>query len=193
MKKINLYFLFGSLCILLAFVLFSNNLYKDYKLSQTTNTIKEKLEKIDNMDAPLRDIYLTYPQRQMPEAEIDGNSYIGFLKIPKLNLDLPILDTWSDYKLRIAPSRFKGSIYQNNMIIMAHNYMAHFGKIHLLDIGDELAFEDIDKNVFRYKVIKKETLQENELKKLLAIKSDLTLFTCNLSGEYRIVIGCEKL
>ena len=38
----------------------------------------------------------------MPEMEINGYRYIGFLSIPDLKLELPIMSTWNYRKLKIA-------------------------------------------------------------------------------------------
>jgi len=58
--------------------------------------------------------------------EIDGNNYIGVIDIPCLGLSLPIISDWSYPNLKIAPCRYKGSAYQDNLIIAGHNYQSHF-------------------------------------------------------------------
>ena len=34
---------------------------------------------------------------------IDGYNYIGYLSIPAFELELPIMDTWSEDRLKVAP------------------------------------------------------------------------------------------
>ena len=58
----------------------------------------------------------------MPTQEVDGQSYIGVLELQPLGLSLPIISQWSYPGLRIAPCRYTGSAYQNDLVIAAHNY-----------------------------------------------------------------------
>lgn len=191
MKKTNIFFKLGCICIILALVLFINNYQNDKKVEKSTNDIYEKLIKVQSENN--EKTKFTNPKREMPTKEINNNFYIGEINIPRLSLKLPVLNDWSEENLTIAPARFKGSIYQNNMIIMAHNYRSHFGKIHNLEMGDMVEFKDTENTIFLYKVKEVELLKEEELSKLLNKKSDLTLFTCDLSGRNRVVVRCEKV
>lgn len=80
----------------------------------------------------------------MTEKVFDGNAYIGYLSIPILDLELPVLSHWSDEKLKIAPSRYQGTLRGNNLVLMAHNYDRHFGRIHQLQVGDLVVFRDMN-------------------------------------------------
>lgn len=68
------------------------------------------------------------PAREMPVTTINGVEYLGTLEIPVLELELPIISQWSDSLLKIAPCRYQGSAYLDNMILAGHNYRAHFGR-----------------------------------------------------------------
>lgn len=67
--------------------------------------------------------YILNPEMDMPTQEIDGQDYIGTLVIESLGLSLPIISEWSYPRLRIAPCRYAGSAYLDNMVIAAHNYI----------------------------------------------------------------------
>lgn len=54
--------------------------------------------------------YLDPSAFNMTEVEIDGYAYIGYLSIPKLELELPIMADWDYTRLRIAPCRYTGSV-----------------------------------------------------------------------------------
>ena len=97
-------------------------------------------------------LYELYPEMEMPAVKIDGQTYLGILKIPALDLELPVMKDWSYPKLKIAPCRYSGSAYQDNLVIMAHNYKQHFGQIKNLKQGDAVTFTDIDGNVFRIRL-----------------------------------------
>ncbi len=137
--------------------------------------------------------YLKNPDVNMPAIEIDGSNYIGFLEIPRLSLRLPVIEEWSYPKLKIAPCRYSGTVYAGNMIIAAHNYAKHFGKIKSLEIGDEVIFTDISGNIFLYNVWETDVLKNQETDEMRSGNWDLTLFTCTMDGRKRITVRCKKL
>lgn len=134
--------------------------------------------------------YILDPDREMPIIEIDGNEYVGYIEIPLLELSLPVMESWSYPKLKIAPCRYEGSVYHNDMVIAAHNYTTHFGGLRNLIIGDEVRFTDGDGNVFTYKVSSLEQLQPTQVEEMCESDWDLTLFTCTLSGRQRMTVRC---
>ena len=71
----------------------------------------------------------------MPTVEIDGERYIGFLTIPDLELELPVMEDWDYDKLKIAPCRYSGTLLENDLTIAAHNYLRHFGRLAELGLG----------------------------------------------------------
>ena len=103
--------------------------------------------------------YILNPDMEMPVEHIDGQDYIGVLAIPGLELKLPVISEWSYPRLKIAPCRYAGSAYTGDLIISAHNYSSHFGKLNHLRVGDTMTFTDIDGNVFHYKVMEIYTLK----------------------------------
>lgn len=135
--------------------------------------------------------YKLYPKIEMPTVSIEGHDFIGIIAIPKLEIRLPIMSKWSYENLKIAPCRFSGSAYLDNLIICAHNYKGHFREIGSLDAGDKVILIDAVKNLFAYTVVDKEVLRPNELDSLKTGEWDLTLFTCTLGGTTRIVIRCN--
>lgn len=191
MLRKNIYFYFGGACILLAFLCLTHNLREDHEAKVRTQKIVTELkEKVGKNSSPQNN-YIENPKMEMPTRQINGLDYIGYLKIEKLSLDLPILSEWSYPLIRISPARYRGSVYENNMIILAHNYNAHFGYIHRLDKGDKVEFVDMDNNHFIYKVEEVEKINGDKMKELLSGDWDLTLFTCTLGGKSRVVVRCK--
>lgn len=135
--------------------------------------------------------YVLNPEMPMPEEEIGGQKYIGVLGLPSLSLSLPVISAWSYPALRTAPCRYSGSAYLGDLVIAAHNYQSHFGKLKYLSQGDEVSFTDVDGNVFWYKVAETETLSPYAAEELAAGDWNLTLFTCTIGGQSRVVVRCE--
>ena len=134
--------------------------------------------------------YVLNPEMDMPEKEVDGQRYIGVLRIPALSLELPVISEWSYSGLKESPCRYIGSAYLNNMVIVAHNYFSHFGHLKDLSQGDEITFTDVDGNMFRYEVIELETLSPFAIAEMTGGNWDLTLFTCTVGGQYRVTVRC---
>lgn len=135
--------------------------------------------------------YLLNLEMEMPTVESEGEAYIGVLDIPVLGLELPVISQWSYSRLKLAPCRFEGSTYLDDLIIAAHNYRSHFGGLKNLRPGDEVSFTDVEGNVFRYAVAELETLGGNDLEELESGEWDLTLITCTLGGKSRVTVRCD--
>ena len=136
---------------------------------------------------------LTEEDKKMAEIEIEGNLYIGYLSIPNLNLELPIMSTWSYEQLNVAPCRYNGSIRGEDLVLMAHNYDSHFGRLSQLNLADQIQFTDVEGVTTWYEVVGKDILDPTAVSEMTAGDFDLTLFTCTYGGENRITIYCNKI
>lgn len=137
--------------------------------------------------------YLLNPHMDLPVQESQGREYVGILTVPELGLELPVLKEWSEKGAKVAPCRYKGTPYLDNLVICAHNYKSHFGRLNTLKTGARIQFTDMDGNVFTYEVLAFEVLQPNQVEELCVTDWDLTLFTCTIGGRTRFVVRCEKV
>ena len=129
----------------------------------------------------------------MPQVQIDGMNYIGRLRIPTLELELPILSQWDEDRLKIAPCRYSGTARGGDLVLLAHNYRKHFGPIRHLEPGDELSFEDMEGTVFVYEVTGSIVVEPTALETVTSGAHDLTLITCTYGGRTRLVVFCDRL
>ncbi len=136
--------------------------------------------------------YLRDPQMAMPEVEIDGQNYIGVVDVPSLGLRLPVISEWTKERLKIAPCRFEGSLYLDDLIVMAHNYKRFFGPLLKINMGDLVYFEDMSGNVFSYEVVEIEVMGRDDVQRMLGGEWDLTLFTCTADRQRRVAIRCQR-
>lgn len=137
--------------------------------------------------------YLIDPRASMPTAEVEGYDYIGVLSIPVLDLELPVMDSWSYPQLKLSPCRYEGSAYTGDLIIAAHNYHRHFGRLKTLQAGDTVVFTDAAGSVFTYTVSGLEQLLPSQGKEMREGDWDLTLFTCTVGGQQRVTVRCERV
>ncbi len=184
----------GMVLIVAAVALLAYNLYE---ARQAQELVERRLQELEieipeNFSEEGLPEYLQNPEMEMPVKRIHGNDYIGMLELPALGLKLPVISTWSYPNLRVAPCRYQGSAYTDDLILAAHNYASHFGKLKTLHQGDEVSFTDVDGHRFVYKVIDIETLQPTALKEMEAGEWDLTLFTCTIGGQSRVTVRCQR-
>ena len=195
-----LFFVYGGLLLLAAALLLTGyNLWDSWRAKQEAGEIAAVLEshmdsreKEKNEENVPVDSSRTDEQEEITAVLIDGEKYIGMLEIPALKLELPVMGEWSYPKLRIAPCRYTGSVYQNDMIIAGHNYDSHFGRLKELQAGDEITLTNVHGITYFYKVISQEILEKNAVEEMQEGDWDLTLFTCTIGGAQRITVRCER-
>lgn len=128
----------------------------------------------------------------MTEVTIGGYPYVGYVSIPALELMLPVMADWSYHRLRIAPCLYTGTVMGNDLVILAHNYKSHFGRISQLEMGDEVTFTDMDGVTTHYQVAALDVLSATAVEEMVAGEYDLTLFTCTYGGKSRVTLRCDR-
>lgn len=193
-KKGRLWITAGLILIAAALLLTGYNVCtakRAEKLSASAaESIKESTPAPEDTEIPL---YVLNPAMEMPTVELDGREYIGTLEIPALGLTLPVLSEWSYAGLRLSPCRYSGSAYLDDLILCAHNYDGHFGRLKQLSPGDGVSFTDAAGNVFSYRVTALENLQPTDMESMENDNVGLTLFTCTIGGRTRVTVRCEKI
>lgn len=149
----------------------------------------EDAEIPNQMEIPL---YLLAPKIPMPTVELDGREYVGTIAVPILGIELPVLNECTFSGLRIAPTRWSGSAYTNDLVICAHNYQRHFGTLKTLQPDDRVTFTDMDGNLFVYHVAVVEVLQPESVQEMENSEYDLTLYTCTIGGATRVTVRCIR-
>lgn len=171
-------------------------------VQQIQEDTKETLSESDDLSEsdilPELELYkpvelLTEEEKQMTEVVIDEIPYIGYLSIPKLGLDLPIISTWNYSYLKLSPCRYVGTVRGENLVLMAHNYTSNFGQISQLEEGDPITFTDMDGETTCYEVVGEDILAPTAVEEMTAGVFDLTLFTCTYGGEYRVTVYCNQV
>ena len=123
---------------------------------------------------------------------IDGLDYIGYVKIPKLDLELPILDKWDMKNIHTAPCRYSGSLEENNLVLASHDYRKHFYYIKDLNVGDEVTFIKVNGEKIEYQVSDVMIVYPFEVEKIENEEPDLIIFTCYMDGRYRTIVYCKR-
>lgn len=125
------------------------------------------------------------------------------LSIPKIDLEIPVLEGTTNDKLRVAVGHLEGSgqlgKVDQNFVVLGHR--SHitgkfFNKLDELHKEDEFSFT-VARQQFVYQVIDKKIIEPTQLEVLDPIKdkSIVTLITCHpmYSNEQRLVVVAERV
>ena len=116
----------------------------------------------------------------------------GVLTIPALGLELPVQTEWSKANLKVSPCRQCGSTAGGDLVIAAHNYKSHFGRLSSLSEGDEVRFTSQDGAEAVYTVERTAQVSPEEPEALREGGCPLVLYTCTPGGKARVVVYCQR-
>lgn len=182
----------GIVLIVVALSLCAYNVYDSFRASWSSKKILDayvaKQSSIDQGEVP---DYILNPDMDMPEVELEGLTCIGMIEIPALDIKLPVTSTFTYELMKVAPCHYYGTPYKKNMVIAAHNSWYHFGRLNTLKAKNKVIFTDAAGNRFVYRVDAIEALRPNSVKDVTSGKWPLTLFTCTLDAQNRVVVRCK--
>lgn len=210
----------GSCCIILgAMLLISALSLVFYNLQQNKKSgeaAQETLTKLKEMipepvttvqpefTFPENDLFSEYETetiaQEVPVEDetmtVDGAGYIGYITLPDLGIELPVMSQWSYPDLKISPCRYKGTIEGGDLIVAAHNYSSHFGRLKEYSGGELIYFTAADGTVHTYEVIQLEEISGRDIEAMDLGSDenwDLTLFTCTLGGQSRVTVRAAEV
>lgn len=184
------FMLMGVVFIGFAMGLLIYNNYESRKAQESSDVLMESI-RLSIVEAESEEEITDPFDEEMKIKEIDGYGYIGYLSIPALQLDLPVMSEWDYGRLKISPCRYYGSTKTDNLVIAAHNYRFHFGYLGHLKPGDTVVFTDMESEVSYYTVTSVEQLMPTDVDKVKDTGDDLILYTCTYGGAKRITVRCS--
>ena len=190
----------GLVCVVLGVVLllaagglYGYNRYEDAHAGAEAQTVVADLQQKVSETADTGAAADSDPlDPELPVVEIDGNEYVGEISIPAIGIDLPVMSEWSYPRLKIAPCRQFGSSRTDDLVIAAHNYESHFGKLSSLSEGDSVIFTDMDGIENQYVVSKIEVLDPHSVEEVEHSGYALVLYTCTYGGKTRVTVFCDR-
>ena len=144
---------------------------------------------------------INVPEEQKLTAS-DGTVYytIGVINIPSINVNYPILSTYTDELLKIAPCKFHGPNPNEvgNLCIAGHNYKnsKFFSKVPTLELGDKIEITDLSGRMLTYTIYDKFIVNPDELEctsQLTNGKKERTLITCTNDNKQRHIIKARAM
>ena len=133
--------------------------------------------------------------------EFEGYKVIGIIKIPKINLEYPILEETTKSTMKISISRNWGTEINSfgNVSLAGHNNYdgTMFGKNKKLEVGDMIELTDLSNNTIEYEIYDIFSTDPNDVTILQTTDSkirEVTLITCTNGRAERLIIKAhEKL
>lgn len=159
---------------------------------QQVENVKKEMESLDNISNAVDSCLEEEMDLNMPEVWIDGDAYVGNISVPAIGIELPVMAQWDYSRLKKSPCRQFGSSRSDDLVIAAHNYRSHFGRLKELEVGDEVAFTDMDGIVNTYTVEKTQVLEPDRVDQVENSGYDLVLYTCTYGGKSRVCVFCDR-
>ena len=189
----------GGVLLLTALGLYGYNRYEDAQAGAEAQVVVQDLEqKLEQTVSKAESTETSSDSEEMlspelPVVMLDGYDYIGVISIPAIDIKLPVMSDWSYPKLKISPCREFGSSRTDDLVIAAHNYESHFGKLGSVSVGDNVIFTDMDGVENHYIVQKTDILQPTDVDAVEHSGYDLVLYTCTYGGKTRITVFCDRI
>lgn len=191
----------GAALILSAVSLAVYNILQDRSAQKEADTalteIKSTIPEIRVYD-PAKPDYEAMTENDLPDAEqpeepaveVGESKYLGYVSVPSVGLELPVMSEYSEENMKSAPCRYFGTLSGGDLIIAAHNYRSFFDKLDEVQVGDTIEFVDASGLLRRYEVVETDLIGGRETSKMKAGSEwwDITLFTCNYSGYSRVTV-----
>ena len=166
--------------------------YGNHKNEQDiSNFISENYDNLDNDS-----------NNEKQNLEYKGYRVLGVIKIPKIDLNYPIIDPLNkkDEALNISIIKFAGGTINDfgNVTLAGHNYYdtTMFAKLHFLNISDKIEIVDNKNKSLIYEVYKKYNVSPNDTSIVESndkrIK-EITLITCTKGNSERLVIKAKEV
>ena len=165
--------------------------YRGYKAESKAQEVLANIkEDLESQDTSIEKI----------DAELGGYKVIGIIKIPKIDLEYPILETTNVESLNISVTKFWGNDINEigNVTIAGHNTLAGamFGKLKKLEEGDIIELTDKQNITLKYKVFETNVIDPNDISIILPIEEgtrEVTLITCENGQTNRRIVKAREI
>ena len=119
-------------------------------MDDNSRELLRELERVIPKDPVMTQDPVYKDENSMPAIEIKGISCIGILKVPKLNLTLPVANNGSD--IGFTPIHTSGTPNSTDFVIEALGYSSQFGALSKLELKDNLIFVDLYGYQYSYEI-----------------------------------------
>ena len=166
-----------------------NNKIKEEELTSIVKDVKEKIEENKN----------TADNKSEVKMEYKGYNVVGIIKIPKINIEYPIIDKTNDETMKYSITKFWGNNVNDigNFSMAGHNYFDNtmFSNTNKLNIGDYIQMTGMDGKTVEYNVFDKYVIDPNDVECVKCVDEntrEIKLITCINGRENRLIIKARE-
>ena len=166
-----------------------NNQIKENELINVVKNVKSQIEENKKITDDNSKIVTKYK----------GYDVVGIIKIPKINIEYPIIDKTNDETMALSITKFWGNNVNDigNYTMAGHNYFdsTMFSNTNKLTVGDTIEMTDLNGNVIEYKVFDKYIIDPNDVECVQSVKEntrEITLITCINGRKNRLIVKARE-
>lgn len=173
----------------------------DTTISSSENALVVLLTQDTSDDGSVTDEQIKSVAATKTYTAPDGSTYeaIGYVRIPKIGVDYPILEKSTVDLLKVSICKFHGANPNEvgNLCIAGHNYRNNkfFSKVPTLEIGDIVEIEDLSKKTIQYEVYDIHTVDPSDKSDTTQYtngRKEVTLITCTNDSKQRYIVKCTE-
>lgn len=195
MKKITVYKIILVILVITAIILATFVVEKNIKIKKIEDNAQIVLQEIKEYNNNEK----TEVTQEL-DQELGGYKVIGIIKIPKINIEYPILEKTNKESLNLSITKFYGEKInqKGNVVLAGHNRLNNtlFGKIDKLENGDIIELTDKQMVTIQYQVFDKYTVDPNDIDCIFTLDEntrEITLITCSNRGKTRLVVKAREI
>lgn len=195
-KILNISLVILGIVIITSIILIVIKYAGNAKNEQEMTNIVEKI-KVTKLEMPNNVLNI---EENDIEIEIDGYKVLGIIRIPKIELEYPILNETNKISMKKSITKFWGPDLNSvgNLTLAGHNNKdgTMFGKLKKLEIGDIIEIEDLYKNAVQYKIFDIYIIEPNDVSCVESVdenSKELTLITCTNGNKNRLITKAREI
>lgn len=167
---------------------YGRNKKNEKELKDVVEIISTKINENEEESKPIEDI------------EVKGYKVVGIIKIPKINIEYPILEKTTDEAMKYSVTHFWGDKVNaiGNYTIAGHNNIdgTMFGNTDKLAEGDIIELTGLDGKKVQYTIFKQYIIDPEDVNCVKSVKAgtrEVTLITCKNGHKNRLVTKAREI
>lgn len=201
MKKriLDVILLIIGIVIIVTIILIATKYIGNFENEKEMTNIVEQIKSTD-LELPNNNVIDIETNNTEAEIEIDGYKVLGIIRIPKIDLEYPILNETNKISMKKSITKFWGPNLNTvgNLTLAGHNNKdgTMFGKVKKLNIGDIIEIEDLYKNTVKYEIFDMYVIDPNDVSCVESVDAntkEVTLITCTNGNKNRLITKAREI
>ena len=201
MKKriLDVILLIIGIVIIITIILIATKYIGNFENEKEMTNIVEQIKSTD-LELPNNNVIDIETNNTEAEIEIDGYKVLGIIRIPKIDLEYPILNETNKISMKKSITKFWGPNLNTvgNLTLAGHNNKdgTMFGKVKKLNIGDIIEIEDLYKNTVKYEIFDMYVIEPNDVSCVESVDAntkEVTLITCTNGNKNRLITKAREI